>query len=142
MKKLIVTVLLLFLSGCAAPSSVGRYGDTPGDASIRGSAVFRVVQFSRDETMEATNKAFLRLGFTPEERNEKLGRITGGGNYKCGGPSASFTMAVYVQQISNKPETKFTIIVDRHSLLDCWGGGTTMAANALASEILKVLSTY
>lgn len=143
MNKLVITALFISLIGCSTPSSVGMYGDKPGSPSVRGSAIFRVVQFSRDEAMEATNKAFLRLGYTPEERSEKLGRIIGNGNYNCGGGNVTpVTIAVYCQEISNKPETKITIIVDRHSLLACWGGGPTSAANDIAAEIMKILATY
>lgn len=147
MKKLAATVFVL-LCACssAPPSTVGMYGDQPVPQRVPGSnaqgSAFRVVEFSRDEAFEATKKAFLRLGYNVEESNQKIGKITGNGYYQCGGSlRPPVTIAVYAQQISKKPETRVTVIVDRHNY-ECWGAGERMAAEQLAAEIQKVLSTF
>ena len=138
----------MFLSACvsAPPSSMGVYGDQPVAQRVAGSnaqgSSFRVVEFSRDEAFEAAKKAFLRLGYNVEESNAQAGKITGNGYYQCGGSlRPPVTIAVYAQQLSRKPETKITVIVDRHNF-ECWGGGEVKAADQLAVEIQKVLSTF
>jgi hypothetical protein len=147
MKKLTVASFV-FLCACttAPPSAVGKYGDQPLPQRVPGSnaqgSAFRVVEFSRDEAFEATKKAFLRLGYNVEESNQKIGKITGNGYFQCGGSlRPPVTIAVYAQQISKKPETRVTIIVDRHNY-ECWGGGEVRAADQMAVEIQKVLSTF
>jgi|SRR5687768_15151566 hypothetical protein len=147
MKKLTVASFV-FLSACvsAPPSSVGMYGDQPVPQRVAGSnaqgSSFRVVEFSRDEAFEAAKKAFLRLGYNVEESNPKAGKLTGNGYYQCGGSlRPPVTIAVYAQQVSKKPETRVTVIVDRHNY-ECWGGGEIRAADQLAVEIQKVLSTF
>lgn len=147
MKKL-AAVMFVLLCGCstAPPSTIGMYGDEPVPQRVSGSnaqgSAFRVVEFSRDEAFEATKKAFLRLGYNVEESNQRIGKITGNGYFRCRGSlRPPVTIAVYSQQISKKPETRVTVIVDRHNI-ECWGGGESMAAEQLAVEIQKVLSTF
>lgn len=139
---------MILLSGCASapPSTVGMYGPSPVAQSISGSnaqaIIYRVVNFTSEEVFEATKTAMLRLGYNTETIDPKLGMVTASGFYmNCGGNKPPITMAVYVKQMNKKPETKFTIILDRHDF-QCWGAGESMAANDLASEIQKVLSTY
>jgi hypothetical protein len=147
MKNARLIVLAILLSSCGGlRSSVGLYGDSPVAQSVPGSnaqaVMSRTVEFSGDETFEATKKAMLRLGYNVEEANPKRSKITGSGIFRCTGSLRTpVTMAIYIEQISRKPESKFTIVLDRHSI-DCWGGGETLGANELASEIQKVLSTF
>lgn len=147
MKKL-AAALVVVLCACvsAPPSAVGKYGDEPVRQQFPGShaqgSAFRVVEFSRDEAFEAAKKAFLRLGYNVEESNPRIGKLTGNGYYQCGGSlRPPVTIAVYARQISKKPETRVTVIVDRHNY-ECWGGGEIRAADQIAVEIQKVLSTF
>lgn len=148
MKKLTVAAFLFLLSACTTrpPSTIGLYGSEPVAQKIPGSnaqaIVTRTVEFARGETFEAAKQAMLRLGYNVEEKNEKRGMLTANGDYHCSGAARTpVTMAVHIQQINNKPETKFTIIMDRHNF-ECFGGGELRGANQLAQEIQKILSTY
>jgi len=136
------------LAGCitAPPTSVGVYSTEPVAQTVRGSnaqaVLTRVLDFSKDEVYEAASKAMLRLGYNAEDKNPQLGRITGNGLFQCGGGlTPPVTMALYARQISPKPETQLTIVLDRHDF-QCWAGGENTAANQLLMEIQKVLSTY
>jgi hypothetical protein len=145
---LCVISVALLLGSCvsAPPRAVGLYGPEPVKQSIPGSnaqaIVSRSVEFNSEEIFEATKTAILRLGYITEDQDRKKGKIEGSGIYDCGGGNRTpITMAIYIQQINPEPLSKFTIIVDRHSWI-CWLGGETAAANDLASEVQKVLSTY
>jgi hypothetical protein len=147
-RSLLALVALAGLAGCvtAPPTSVGKYSDQPLERKVPGSnaqaKITRLLDFSKDEVFEAAAKAMLRLGYSAEDKNPQLGRITGNGNYQCGGGlMPPVTMALYANQLSDKPETQLTIIVDRHNF-DCWGGGEMRAADQLATEVQKVLSTF
>ena len=148
MKKLNIIILILILAGClsnAPPSVVGLYGPTPVKQDISGSnaqaLVFRVVEFTGEEVFEATKSAMLRLGYNAEVKNEKAGMIAANGYYECGGLRPPVTMAVYIKQINKKPESKFTVILDRHNW-SCHSGGEELGANNLVREIQMILSTY
>jgi hypothetical protein len=148
MKFIKIIIIAGFLSGCASapPSVVGLYGPEPVKQDIAGSnaqaIVDRTVEFTKDEVFDATKSAMLRLGYNVEVSNKKEGMVAASGFYtNCGGNKPPVTMAVYIKQVSKKPETKLTILLDRHDY-QCWGAGETMAANQLAGEIQKILSTY
>ena len=148
MKNLSVVSLIFILTSCASapPSVAGLYGPDPVSQSISGSnaqaLINRVLEFTDEEVFEATKSAMLRLGYNTHGNELKKGMISANGYYECGGSlRPPVTMAVYFKQLNTKPETKLTIILDRHDT-QCWGSGESKAANQLATEIQKVLSTY
>ncbi len=154
MKNLIfiaVASMAFLLSGCGSsvgPSAVGMYGPKPVKQKISGSneqaIKSRILEFSSEDMYEATKTAMLRLGYQMDVRDEKNQMIAASGPYNCGAPAGPtyITIAVYIKQQNMKPETKITVIVDRQTWI-CWDGGSPdRAANALLSEIQKVLSTY
>lgn len=152
MKSRAFTLLLVLsalpFAGCsnAPPTSRGLYAKEPVPVKVRGSnaqaLLTRVLDFSKDEVLEATAKAMLRLGYNAEDKDPALGRITANGIFQCGGGlMPPITMAVYAKQISDQPETQVTVLLDRHDY-QCWGVGETRAANELLAEIQKVLATF
>lgn len=149
MKNIVIAVVTLLISSACAtsgpPSAVGLYGPNPVSQNIGSSAqasVSRNVEFTHDEVFEATKNALLRLGYNVEVTDKKNGMVAASGIYRCRITiSLPSTMAVYIQQLNKKPETKFTVLFDRHDW-KCYGGGALLGANSVATEIQKVLSTY
>lgn len=148
MKKILLAMMFAMVAACSTPppNVTNLYSDKPVAQDIPGSSsqalVSRVFEFSKDEAFEAAKKAVLRLGYYAQHSDEKIGKITGNGYYSCGGSTrTAISFAIYVEQISRKPETKVSVIVDRHSW-ECWGGGDRSAANKMMEETQKVLSTF
>jgi hypothetical protein len=144
---LFVSVMYILLSSCASgpPSSVNLYAPSAdGQHKARSTAKgqdSRIVSFSFDDVFEAANEAMFRRGLRIESKDENLGRITANGTYNCNGPVMNATLAVYVEQINKKPESRLTVVVDRYGI-NCWGGGEKSFANKIAQDVQKVLSTY
>lgn len=149
--KALVIVAVFGLGGCATtpPSSVGLYGDTAGAQAVKGSSaqtvINRTVPYTAEEVRDAAEAALFRKGLNVEEKNASKGRVTAAGAYRsmCGaGPcNIIVTVAVYSKQISSKPSTRMTLLVDRHTFTG-WGGGDSVIANEIVGEIQKILTTY
>ena len=149
--KLIVYCALIALIGCGgkvAVPSIGLYGDTAGQQSVKGSreqaVVNRTLPYTTDEVLDAAETALFRKGFNVEEKNTAKGRLTASGMYRhiCGnGPcDQAYTVAVYVKQTSPKPTTQLTLLLDRYT---GWAGFEVYSvANEFAGEIQKILTTY
>lgn len=148
------SVVLIFsisflLSSCIAasppPPAADLYGPEPVDQKIKGShgqaKISRVVDFTNEEVFEAIKLAILRLGYEREVSDQQAGKIVGSGLFNCGGIETPVTMVIYFQQISTAPESKFTILLDRHDT-NCWGAGESAAVSQFSKEIQKVLSTF
>lgn len=143
--------ILFLLSSCSIvavsppPPAANLYGPNPIDQKIKGSSgqakISRTVDFTNEELFEAIKAAMLRLGYEREVSDQQAGKIVGAGYYNCGPVETSVTMAIYFQQTSTAPESKFTILMDRHDF-NCWDVGESYAASQLSKEIQKVLSTF
>jgi len=145
---LIISISYL-LSACLTPSppplAADLYGPEPIDQKIKGSKgqakISRTVDFTSEEVYEAIKAAMLRLGYEREISDQQAGKIVGSGLFNCGGIETPVTMAIYFQQTSTAPESKFTILLDRHGT-NCWGSGESSAVSQFSKEIQKVLSTF
>jgi len=147
MKPLFILLSALFLlSGCGSSTitSIGVYGDKPIAQNIKGSysqgMTSRVVEFTSEECFEATKTALLRKGYNVDSKDMQKGLITASGHLKC--ENARFTVAIYIQQLNNSPESKITIIADKHDLIACQMWFSQGFPAAIATETLQVLSTY
>ena len=150
--KALVVVAVFGLGGCATttpPSSLGLYGDTAGPQAVKGSSaqavVNRTVPYTAEEVRDAAETALFRKGLDVQENNVRKGRVTAAGAYQImcsGGPcNVIITVAVYAKQISPKPSTRMTLLVDRHSWVG-GGGGENTIATEIVGEIQKILTTF
>jgi hypothetical protein len=141
--KVVVVVALVTLIGCLSatvPSTIVVYSDVAGPQSIKGSLgqamVKRTYPYTSSEVMDAAETALFRNGYNIEEKDVKKGRITGSN------AGRSTSVAVYVEQVSPKPSTQMTLLVDHYALFPGIGGDNERYADRLVTEIQKVLSTY
>lgn len=164
-KCLMLFLIFMFVFyGCgsyaiAPPSSEGSFGNTPEQQPNEG--IHRVSEskiipdFTFDEVFDAASRASLMLGLNIEKKDLEKGMMTGSGLYTrmvpdYGPHKSGHTFAFYIEEISDDPQTKFTILVDTHSY-DTIGesmktkGGYTWCGKkfieAMFAETLKILAT-
>lgn len=141
----IVSVAILgAVGGCGTgkiPTSIGMYGDVPPIDAMHS----RVFEATFDEAFDASIETLTRIGLFAESAEKDKGKITGNGRYEmmCGaGPCMmTVTFAIYVNEVSDKPETRITIVAKRHGFTG-WGGGITTMSDKFMIEVQKVLLTY
>ena len=145
--------VVALIAGCssmsgAPPNSAGLYGDQPVKQSIPGSNAeymgTRTFDYGFADVFEASKTALFRMGYRIDEKDSKKGKITASGMYSpayCGALVVSSTVALYIKQVSPAPETRLTILSDRHTS-QCWASGEMYVANDVLGQIQKVLSTY
>jgi len=151
--KLLAAIFSVFiLSACATnpapPSAIGLYGDSPGKQKVNGSraqvVASRTFSYTYDDVFEAPQEGVFKKGLEVEKADKQTGKIIGSGWLQeiCGaGPCLmSSTFAIYIEQISPEPKTRFEIVLDRHGFT-AWGG-EQKTVNNLLIEIQKVLGTY
>lgn len=150
----IITLLAFtsMISGCliqeTVPHSVAdAYPDTPIKTNIRGSSqqkiIVRSYPFSRDEVFDAVQTGALRLGLNTEKTSREKGLIVVSGQItvRSDGATWPFSLAFYIEQISPRPETRLTIIIDRYK--GSWGWEPNdKALTKTTRTIQEILSTY
>lgn len=153
-KYILISIWLFTLSGCiglsTVPSSVGLYSNTPGPQEVDGSNVqvveTRTVSYNYEEVEEAISKSINMLGLKIESKDKKSGKYTGGGNWNAPGqitPCATpYTFAAYIEEIDNKPTTKLTLLVDRHSYCGAGYSPEKILTNQIIGQFHKVLATF
>ena len=165
-KCLMLFIVFMFvLYGCFGtvatppPTSIGLFGNTPEQQPDEG--VFRVSEskiisdFTLDEVFDAAYKAALSQGLNIEQKDLEKGMMTGNGFFidmvpSYGPHKQSHTFAFYFEEISDEPQTKFTILVDTHSY-DTVGSTTDtkkgylycgrLFIESIFADTLKVLAT-
>lgn len=159
---LCISMLYSCVTGSVAkppPSSLGFYGDTLTPQTNEGN--FRVTDsktfpgFTFDEVFDSVHKAALLRGLSIEEIDRENGVMTGNGILEkiiagYGPIKGSHTFAFYVEEISDEPQTRLTILVDTFSMdgrhwtrsekSDYTYKGEKFT-EALFAETLKVLAT-
>jgi hypothetical protein len=157
-------IFMFVFYGCgsvavAPPSSIGLFGNTPEqqpNEGIRRVSESKIIpDFTFDEVFDAASRAALMLGLNIEKKDLEKGMMTGNGLYtrmvpNYGPHKSGHTFAFYIEEISDEPQTKFTILVDTHSydtIGDTWDtkGGYIWVGEkfieAMFAETLKILAT-
>ena len=165
-KCLMLFIIFMFvLYGCFGtvakppPSSIGLFGNTPkqqpNEGAFRVSKSKIIPDFTFDEVFDAAYKAALTHGLNIEQKDLEKGMMTGNGYYidmvpGYGPHKQSHTFVFYVEEISDEPQTEFTILVNTHSY-DTVGSTTDtkkgylycgeLFIESIFAETLKILAT-
>ncbi|HUU20103.1 MAG TPA: hypothetical protein VMW72_23330 [Sedimentisphaerales bacterium] len=144
LSSIVSVVILAAVGGCGSsriPTSIGMYGDSPPSDAIHS----RVFEATFDEAFEASSEAVVHIGMFVESTEEDKGKITGNGRYQmmCGGGPClmTATFAIYINEVSDKPETRITFVATRHGFTGI-GGGTREMSIKFMIQVQKVLLTY
>lgn len=164
--SLLLILCISILYGCSLttvatppPSSMGFYSDTLtpqiNEGNFRFSDSKTFPGFTFDEVFDSAHKAALLRGLSIEKMDRDKGVMTGNGYLEriiadYGPVRASHTFAFYVEEISDEPQTKLTILVDTFSV-DGKGWNQTKQSvytyrgekftEILFAETLKILAT-
>jgi len=142
-----ILTMVVLVSSCSAftrtepPSTIGLYGSEPIPQTVPNSKAqgffSLTLGYSSEEVLEATLQSMLKQGYNMELVDREKNIVTASDYDYCGAK----TMAIYIKQLSPKPETALNVILDQYDDI-CSELTVSMRAGYIANDIEEVLSTY